>query len=247
MRPASLPHARSAPGLLCWPWGSGRCPPASEKHRLRDAWGWQVPGQLPEPHVNPLELVGAATGLPYSGKVRWRGLGEVTKARALVSPPFKVGGHPAHPGAALSTGEERRAGPESSEPRAPPHPTLQRCSASAGAALTVVVDLSGDAGRQAPASGPPGAGSLPVLTVGLAGRGLNPTQQAQSPTAGGADNSRGTTGRRSTHTPPFRTRPAMWGFPVHWEGHAWALGRGRVGAEGGTVGGSWGRPSFLAA
>ena len=46
--------------------------------------------ELPEPHVKPLELVGAATGLPYGGKVPWRGLGEVevTQGPCLGFPTF---------------------------------------------------------------------------------------------------------------------------------------------------------------
>ena len=95
-RPASAPRARSAPDLLCWPWGSGRCPPASERHAPRDPWGWQVPAPLPTRHESP----GVGAGVPpHPGEDQAR----------LRSPEATCEGgrRPAHPGGAQVRKGER--------------------------------------------------------------------------------------------------------------------------------------------
>lgn len=130
-KPASLPHVLSAPDLLCWPWDSRRCPPASEKQPSRHAWGWQLSGQLPNTPLptSPLGLVGATTGLPHPGsKVSWRGLPEaITQSTCLGFSTCRVGWHPAYPGGALSTGDQENAYPSWSL-----RPALRPCSTSAG-------------------------------------------------------------------------------------------------------------------
>lgn len=143
--PASPPHARPVCGPLCWPRGSGQCPPASEKHPsqtpARDRpWTAAAPHPrgsrcgYPWPGDRGTVGQGDTRGLPHGCPVLWRRTGAVTRDACL---PWFL---PLHSGTAPCPGK-------GSPPRLGPGP----CLASAGGWLSLSGCTSpGVPGRRGP-------------------------------------------------------------------------------------------------